>query len=306
MKRWLFPILLVSLFVTFGCAKLVFERGNGYTQAQIYRMRTTGSSQTNISNNTFLDYSPSVCPGTKKIVFVSSREGYRSSRDIYIMSVNGGDVQQLTSGMGDARNPKCSSRGLIAFASPVHGFERIWTVKTDGTGLHQVTNPGPNQKDVECDFYDDGRRIVFARVEGSSGRSDLYSVYFDGSQPINGITNTDNISENYPVVSHDGRLLGYTAYYPDSENVTIRIANVGSWTLVNEIVMQPPAKKIIRGLDFSCDDKRLFVAIESSDVPGTFQPNKFEIFSIKVDGTDQKRLTQNDVGDYFPSSICDP
>ena len=82
--------------------------------------------------------------------------------------------------------------------------------------------------------------------------------------------------------------------------------NVGSWTLVNEIVMQPPAAKAIRGLEFSCDDKRLFVAVESSDVPEPSQFNRFELFSIKIDGTDQKRITQNGVGDFWPSAICVP
>ena len=81
--------------------------------------------------------------------------------------------------------------------------------------------------------------------------------------------------------------------------------NVGSWTLVNEIVMQPPTAKTIQGLQFSCDDKRLLFSIESSDVPGTFQPYRFEVFSILTDGTDQKRLTENGVGDYWPSAICD-
>jgi hypothetical protein len=80
--------------------------------------------------------------------------------------------------------------------------------------------------------------------------------------------------------------------------------SVGSWTLVNEIAMQPPAAKAIRGLGFSCDDKRLFVSVESSDVSGTYQPYKFELFSIKIDGTDQTRVTENGVGDYWPSVIC--
>ena len=306
MKRGLFSIFLVSLVLTSGCAeRVVFERGNSVTEAQIYRMRITGGSQVNISNNSFIDYSPDVCPDGKRIVFSSSRDGYRSSRDIYIMDMNGRNVRQLTWGRGRARNPKCSFQGLIAFAAPVHGFDRIWTVRTDGTGLHEVTNPGPNQKDVGCDLYDDGRRIVFVRVDESTGRSELYSTYFDGSQPVYRITNTPDISENFPVVSHDGKLLAYVAYSPDTGNAPIRLMNVGSWTLVNEIVMQPPTAKTIQGLQFSCDDKRLLVSIESSDVPGTFQPYRFEVFSILTDGTDQKRLTENGVGDYWPSAICD-
>jgi Tol biopolymer transport system component len=299
--------MLANLLLIFSCAqRVVFERGNGFTEAQIYKMETTGESQTSVSNNTFLDYSPNVCPGGKKIVFVSSREGYGTGMEVNIMDVNGSNVQQLTSGRGYARNPRCSLRGIVAFPAPVHGYDRIWTVRTDGSGLQEVTNPGPNQKDVACDFYDDGRRIVFVRVEEATGRSDLFATYFDGSQPIHRITNTPNIAENSPVVSHDGRLLACTAYYPDTGKVSIRLMNVGSWTLVNEIVMLPPAAKAIRGAEFSCDDKRLYVSVDSADVPEPSQFNRFELFSIKIDGTDQKRITQNGVGDFWPSSICDP
>jgi Tol biopolymer transport system component len=307
MKRGLFAIFLVSLLLTSGCAGgVVLERGNGVTEAQIYRMRITGGSQVNISDNLFVDYSPDVCPDGKKIVFSSSRDDYRSSRDIYMMSTNGSDVRQLTWGMGRARDPKCSGQGLIAFAAPVRGFDRIWTVRTDGTGLREVTNPGPNEKDVGCDFYDDGRRIVFVRVDEPTGRSDLYSVSFDGSPPVQRLTNTPDISENFPVVSHDGRLLAYVAYSPGTGNTSICLVNVGSWTPVNEFAMQPPASKVIRGLGFSCDDKQLFVSVESSDVSGNYQPYKFELFSINTDGTEQKRVTRNGVGDYWPSAICGP
>lgn len=307
MKRGLFAIFLVSLLLTSGCAGgVVLERGNGVTEAQIYRMRITGGSQVNISDNRFVDYSPDVCPDGKKIVFSSSRDDYRSSRDIYIMDRNGRNVRQLTAGRGRARNPKCSSRGLIAFAAPARGFDRIWTVRTDGTGLREVTNPGPNEKDVGCDFYDDGRKIVFVRVDEPTGRSDLYSVSFDGSQAVQRLTNTPDISENFPVVSHDGRLLAYVTSSPSTGNTSIRLMNVGSWALINEIAMQPPASKVIRGLGFSCDDKQLFVSVESSDVSGNYQPYKFELFSIKTDGTDQKRVTRNGVGDYWPSAICSP
>jgi Tol biopolymer transport system component len=313
MKRGLFLTFLVSLMFVSGCAQhLVFERGNAATEGQIYRMRSTGRSA-NISDNRFVDSSPNVCPDGKTIVFSSSRDigqstrlidVYRSSKDIYRMTVNGGDVRQLTFGMGRASDPKCSSQGLIAFAATVHGFDRIWTVRTDGTGLREVTHPGPNQKDVGCDFYEDGKGIVLVRVDEPTGRSELYVTNFDGSQPVQRITNTPDISENLPVVSHDGKLLAYVAYSPDTGNAPIRLMSVGSWTLVNEIAMQPPAAKAIRGLGFSCDDKRLFVSVESSDVSGTYQPYKFELFSIKIDGTDQTRVTENEVGDYFPSVIC--
>jgi Tol biopolymer transport system component len=314
MKRGFLSVFLVSLLFISGCAqRLVIERGNGVTEAQIYTMKITGGSQTNLSKNIFVDSSPSVCPDGKTIVFSSSRaiskstreiDVYRSSKDIYLMNVNGSNVRQVTWGKGRAKDPRCSGQGLIAFAAPVNGFDRIWTVRTDGTGLRVVTNPGSNEKDVGCDFYEDGRKIVFVRVDEPTGRSDLYSVSSEGGQPVQRITHTHDISENLPVVSHDGRILAYVANSPGTGNTSLRLVNVGNWALINEITMQPPASKVIRGLGFSCDDKRLFVSVESSDVSGNYQPFWFELFSINVDGTDQRRVTENGVGDYWPSAIC--
>jgi TolB protein len=314
MKRGFFSIFLVSLLFISCCAqRLVLERGNGVTEAQIYTIKITGGSQANLSKNIFVDSSPSVCPDGQTIVFSSSRDiskstreidVYRSSKEIYLMNVNGSNVRQVTSGRGRAKDPKCSGRGLIAFTAPVRGFDRIWTVRTDGTGLREVTNPGSNEKDVGCDFYEDGRRIVFVRVDEPTGRSDLYSVSADGSQPVQRITQTPDISENFPVVSHDGRVLAYVAYSAGTGNTSLRLVNVGNWALITEITMRPPASRVIRGLGFSCDDKRLFVSVESSDVSGSDQPYRFEVFSMNVDGTDQRRLTENGVGDYWPSAIC--
>jgi Tol biopolymer transport system component len=314
MKRGLFSIFLVSLLFISGCAqRLVLERGNGVTEAQIYAIKITGGFQANLSKNIYVDSSPSLCPDGKTIVFSSSRDiskstreidVYRSSKDIYLMNVNGRNVRQVTWGRGRAKDPKCSGQGLIAFAAPVNGFDRIWTVRTDGTGLREVTSPGPNEKDVRCDFYEDGRRIVFVRVDEPTGRSDLYSVSVDGGQPVQRITHTPDISENFPVVSHNGKVLAYVADSSGTGNPSLRLVSVGNWTPINEITMQPPASKVIRGLGFSCDDKRLFVSVESSDVSGNYQPDRFELFSINVDGTDQRRVTENSVGDYWPSAIC--
>jgi Tol biopolymer transport system component len=184
------------------------------------------------------------------------------------------------------------------------GNAKIWTIKSDGTGLHQVTNPGPSESDDNGhDFYSGGKMIIFSRYNSTTQRRDLYSIYFTGTQNFQQITNTPNIDESLPVISHNGKLLAYRAFYYNPYKDAIRVVNVGSWTLVTEMVMQPPADKNIWGIDFSRKDDRLFVAIESSDVPGTTINKKVEIFSIKLDGSDQERLTNNETPDYWPSTI---
>ena len=293
MKRLMFLIVLASVVFTSGCAELVFvSKRDGHDQ--IYKMRTTGASQTNISNGVSWDHFPDVSPNGNKIVFSSSRGG---GENIYIMDIDGSNVEPVTSGTLQRTSPRWSPMGLIAFAYPSYRPPtKIWIINSDGTGLQQVTNPGQNESDDGGhDFYHGGKMIVFSRYNTTTNQRDLYSVYYDGSQDFQQITDTPNISEIGPVVSHDGNLLAYRIYY--ALNYAIRIVNVGTWTLVDEIVMQPPADKNIAGIDFSRDDSRLFVAIESSDVSGTFITDKVEIFSIGIDGSDQRRLTNNEVAD---------
>jgi hypothetical protein len=64
----------------------------------------------------------------------------------------------------------------------------------------------------------------------------------------------------------------------------------------------------IRGIGWSRSDRRLYVSMEISDVTGVqFVEDRAEIFSMKLDGSDQKRLTWNSVPDFWPNGIpCRP
>jgi Tol biopolymer transport system component len=315
MKRLIQLFVLVSLCFSFGCAKLVFvSKRNGHEQ--IYKMRITGTSQTNVSNNTFTDHYPDVSHHGKGIVFSSLRSG--PGENIYAMDLDGGSVQQITTGTLQRTKPNWGREDLaklIAYSYPDFRQDTaLWTVYDDGTNARKITNPAPNtesageQDDGGHDFWHGGKMIVFSRYDLATHDRDLYSIYFDGTQDFVRITNTQNVSETQPVISHDGKLLAYRAFYRQpSFKDTIRIVQVGTWLLVNEIELQAPASKNISGIDFSRNDKRLYFAAESSDVPGSLINNKLEIFSVKLDGTDQRRLTDNEVSDTWPSVIpCHP
>ena len=84
----------------------------------------------------------------------------------------------------------------------------------------------------------------------------------------------------------------------------INIVSVGTWTPSSQITLQPPiGGRRIGALAFSDDDERLYVATKSADVSASPDIKKYEIFSVKLDGTDVKRLTNNSALDLFPSAI---
>ncbi len=296
-------VLSLVMFSVWGCAaKVVFvsERdGHG----QIYKMRSNGSNQTNLSNSSDTDHFPDISPDGNKIVFSSFRD---VGENIFIMGLDGQNIQQVTNGPLQRTNPRWAQSDLIAFAYPAFRKNtKIWTVRPDGSGLQQVTNPGANESDGSGhDFYNGGERIIFSRFDRTTQRRDLFHIGSDGSG-LQRLTNTADISEVLPVISHDGRLLAYRAFYHEQPpRETIRILNVAGWTLAHEITLPAPAEGNISGLDFSKNDQQLYVSVQSADVPGSLVNIKQEIFSIKLDGTNMIRLTNNAVSDTWPVSIA--
>ncbi len=304
MKNVLLSWILAVPLLLSGCgASLVFVSDrDGHDQ--IYSMAGSGFNQRNLSNNGSYEHFPDVSPDAAKIVFSSFRNP--PGENIYIMDRNGQNVQQVTTGSGQRTRPRWAPNGLIAFAHPAYTTgARIWTIRSDGSGLAAVTSPGPNESDDNGhDFYDAGRMIVFSRFDSTTQKRDLYATKSDGTGAPQRITNTPDVSEVAPVVSHDGRLLAYRAFYHVTGRDSIRIVSTGNWALLREITLQPPADINISGLSFRGDDQGFYVSVQSSGVPGSDIGKKQEIFSIGIDGQNQQRLTNNEWGDTSPVAIA--
>lgn len=304
MKKIAVFLILAVLFLLIGCgANLVFV-SNRDGHDQIYSMADNGFNQRNLSDVGAWEHFPDLSPDGTMIVFSSFRNP--PGENIYIMDLDGRNVRQVTTGAGQRTRPRWAPNGLIAFAYPSYTQgARIWTIRSDGTGLAAVTNPGPNESDDSGhDFYDSGRMIVFSRYDRTTQKRDLYTVPSDGTGTPQRITNSPDVSEVLPVVSHNGRLTAYRAYFHTGGRDAIRIVNTGSWTLVREITLQPPADINISGLSFRADDLGLYVSVQASDIPGPEIGRKQEIFSIGIDGRDQRRLTHNEWADTAPAAVA--
>ena len=304
MKKIVVSLLFVMLLLIGGCgANLVFVSDRD-GRDQIYSMASSGFNQRNLSNNSFHDHFPDISPDATKLVFSSLRTP--PGENIYIMDLDGQNVQPLTTGTGQRTRPRWAPNGLIAFAYPSYAQgARIWTIRSDGSGLAAVTNPGPNESDDNGhDFYDAGRMIVFSRYDGTTQKRDLYAAKSDGTGTSQRVTNTSDVSEVLPVISHNGRLLAYRAFHHGTGRDAIRIVSTGNWALVREITLQPPADINISGLSFQGDDSGLYVSVQASDIPDMNVGKRQDIFSIGIDGQNQQRLTNNDWGDTTPVAIA--
>jgi hypothetical protein len=302
MRRTITAMLWLCVLVMSGCARVVFvsERDG---RPQMYRMDANGSGQNNLSHNDFIDHYPDISPDATRIVFSSLRNGL--GENIYVMATDGTGVTALTSGAGQRVLPRWGASDRIAFQYPAHQSNtQIWTMNSDGSDLRQLTQPAVSESDDGGhDYYQSGAMLVFSRYDKTTQRRVLYTLPADGTGTPARITSAQNVSETLPVVSHDGARLAYREVNHASHVDRVRVLNVADWSLQAEIALPPPVDRNISGLDFAAGDERLYVSVQTSDVTANPVNIRHEVFSIALDGSDLRRLTNNAVSDTWPVAI---
>ena len=130
------------------------------------------------------------------VLAVAADEGGQS--DIFLMSVEGKILRNLTSSGADEVSPSWSPDGQrIAFVSSRTGGPQVYVMGRDGSGRRRVTFAG--NYNSTPDFGPDGR-IVFAGMD--EGHSDIFVTDLDGN--VLRITQ-DQGSNKDPAFSPDGR-----------------------------------------------------------------------------------------------------
>ena len=111
----------------------------------------------------------------------------------------------ITQGSRQARNPQLSPDGEWLVFEGGDKQPDIFVIKTDGTGLQQLTNDA--YKDVFPHWSPDGRRIAFHSNRG--GKFDIWLINPDGSA-LEQLTYALPAEPVVPIWSPDGKRLAYT------------------------------------------------------------------------------------------------
>ena len=192
-----------------------------YSDYDIFSSNLDGTSLTRLTSTSGYDAEATVAFDGSRIIFTSISSG---DLEIWTMNTNGTDKKPLTSRLGydggaffnsDASkivwrvyHPKSDKeikdyRSLLSQNLIRPMALQIWTMKSDGTEKHQVTDNGA--ANFGPSFFPDGNRIIFSsNLHDPQGRDfDLYAINEDGTG-LERITFFNGF-DGFPMFSPDGK-----------------------------------------------------------------------------------------------------
>lgn len=274
-------------------------------------------------------------PGINGRIAFSSDRGHISENDIYTMSFTGESVRRLTSDPIGSSSPAFSPNGKkIAYVGSAGRRTNIYVMDADGSNKRLVTDeskiPGDGKSDFDPSFSPSGRKIVFSRGEGYRAYS-LYKINVDGSD-FAPVYEGQRLSEN-PAWSPDGTKIalnygpngiatvspdgtgydrigsGYDPdWSPDGTRLTFAL-DEGSGVEAEIYTMKEDGTERTQ----LTHPDRPFPLNRTSAGGPVFSPGggkiafhdgrdgDGEIFIIDADGTNEKKLTQNQAADFVPA-----
>ena len=103
---------------------------------------------------------------------------------VFVVGADGSGPKRITD-WADVLSVQWSPDGQrLAFTMKDAGQYQVFTVRTDGTDLRQVTSAGDGTLSFGPMWSPDGARLLFARGTDLRSQMDLWVVNADGSNPI--------------------------------------------------------------------------------------------------------------------------
>jgi hypothetical protein len=204
---------------------------------------------------------------------------------------------KLTHTSGNKRHPRWGERWYAYQLETANGDKIVISSHNNLTAfeLSPTVRGG-------IDFFDNGNKIVYTAEDG------LYWIEAtpDASPVLIVECPAQSSRCSFPVISHSGALLAYRHTVPLAAGwiESIRIIRVGTWDFVRTIMMDASVDlRSVNSFDFSPDDSKLYVTAKSNDVVSGDSNNKLEIYSVDIVSGFQRRITNNEIPDYYPSTL---
>jgi len=231
-------------------------------------------------------FSASLSGDGQTMVFATTSQDGKNS-EIFELDLSSQDIKQLTDLKKNLSTPEISpdNKYIIFTYRSGNNNTQVWIMDRDGS------NPKKFYSSSGRDAHDptwspDGKQILFALGKGDSNK--LYIIDFDGGDPqlVNDTIDTRGRSDwsiNNLISFDMGGPFKHEVYMMNADGSSLRQVSQGNNS---------------QGASLSPDGAWIaFTAY--TDVPNQ-DLNSCEIFIMRVDGTDLRRLTNNNYCDYQP------
>lgn len=236
------------------------------------------------TDSTRQHYYPSLAPDGASVIYSAFRE--ENVYEIYAMKLSDGTVQQLTDREGVLNAPEISpDGGTIAFMRWTANSNQyqIWLMERDGDNPHNI----PRITGWDPTWSPDGKQILFA--SDMNGSTQLYVVNQNGKNlhqvgslpALRG--RSDWSPDGLSIVTYSGAPWHREVYIMNADGSNVRQLS--------------PSGGNAQGPSFSPDGQWV-VFTAYYDHYG--DDHGCEIYAVRVDGSDLRRLTDNDYCDYQP------
>ena len=177
----------------------------------VFLMKADGSGVKRLTDSKGTSGDAAWSPKGSLIAFEADRGNSKELSAVYVMSASGGKLRRITRPappMSDYK-PRFSPDGtrlvfLRARGTAERARAALFTVRLDGTDLHQLTSFSLHADD--SDWAPDGKRIVVEAYPNPAAYGDIYLVDANGGRPVNLSRNpAGKAGCADPVWSPDGR-----------------------------------------------------------------------------------------------------
>lgn len=241
-------------------------------------------------------FDPSVNRAGTHIAFASTM--HRTSSDIYIKSISGTSVTQITADPGDDVMPTFHPDGeRIAFASNRNGKWDIYMTSTTGGAPVQLTNdPDP---EIHPTFSPDGRMLAYCKYSSQSGRWEIWAVEIENP----GVRKFLEYGM-FPKWSPDVASNKILFQRPRQRGSRLH----GIWTIdykggeaINPTEVVSAANAAVINPSWSPDGRRIvFVSVLDPDKAPSDRPEQSDVWVINLDGSGRTMLTDNQFANFQP------
>lgn len=226
---------------------------------------------------------PSLSPDGQSVIYSAYNEQTKHY-EIYELNISTNEIKQLTFALGDLNAPEISPDGSTIVFTRFYNDPELptsWLINRDGSNPREVSA----DRAIDPTWSPDGKQILFASV--INGRSQLFLINVDGTglQQVSNLPALRGRSDWSPqglIATYSGKPWEREIYALNSDGSDQRQIS--------------PTGGNSQGPAFSADGKWIaFTAYFDR-----YEVNGCEIYIMRVDGTDLRRLTNNEYCDYQP------